>query len=264
MYPYDVVLGFDLYDLSIVVGFFAALVFFRFWADRRNFSVGLQNLCIVGALVAIVGGYGLAVVTQAFYNFMESGRFEIASSTGATFYGGLIGGAGSFLLVYFVGGAILLKNREHLQRFFSLSEIAAGSIALAHGFGRIGCLFAGCCYGKVTDAWYGVYNVYLGQSTVPVQLFEAMFLFALAFYLSYRLGKQQKGNLGIYLIFYAVWRFLVEFLRDDHRGETIVSFLSPSQLVAIVLILVGVGLWWLEYRLAKRSGEKEAEGDDEA
>ena len=261
MYPYDIVLGFDLYDLSIVVGFFAALVFFRFWADRRRFSVALQNLCIVGALVAIVGGFGLAVVTQAFYNYMESGVFEIASTTGATFYGGLIGGAASFLLIYFVGGFFILKDREHLTRFFSLSEIAAGSIALAHGFGRIGCLFAGCCHGRLTDAWYGVYNVYLAHNTVPVQLFEAAFLFALAFYMCYRLGKGQKGNLGLYLILYAVWRFFIEYLRDDQRGETVVSFFTPSQLVAVLLILLGVGLWWLEYHLAKRGGKEETEDD---
>ena len=264
MYPYDIVLGFDLYDLSIVIGFFAALVFFRFWADRRSFSAALQNLCIVGALVAMLGGFGLAVVTQAFYNFMASGVFEIAATTGATFYGGLIGGAGSFLLIYFVGGFLVLKDREHVKCFFSLSEIAAGSIALAHGFGRIGCLFAGCCYGRVTDAWYGVYNIYLGKSTVPVQLFEAAFLFALAFYMCYRLGKQQKGNLGIYLIAYAAWRFFAEYLRDDARGATVVSFLTPSQLIALLLILLGVGLWWLESFLAKRTQRKEAKDDDQA
>ncbi len=256
MYPYDIVFGLDLYDLSIVVGFFVALVFFRFWADRRCFSARLQNLCIVGALVGIMGGFGMAVVTQAFYNFMENGIFEIGSTTGATFYGGLIGGAACFLLIYFVGGSFLLRDREHLTRFFSLSEIAAGSIALAHGFGRIGCSFAGCCHGKVTDAWYGVYNFYLGQNTLPVQLLEATFLFVLSFYLTCRLGKQQKGNLGIYLIAYAVWRFFAEYLRDDQRGATVVSFLTPSQLIAALLVVLGGGLWLLEYYLTKRSIKK--------
>ena len=264
MYPYDIVLGLDLYDLSIVVGFFGALMFFRFWADRRGFSAGLQNLCIVGALVAIVGGYGLAVVVQAFYNFMESGVFEVVATTGATFYGGLIGGAGCFLLIYFLGGSFVLRSCEHLKRFFSLSEIAAGSITLAHGCGRLGCLFAGCCHGKVTNAWYGVYNEYLGQKTVPVQLFEALFLFALTAYICYRLTKEKKGNLGIYLVAYAVWRFLAEYLRADDRGATVVSFLTPSQLTAVLLLLLGVGLWWLEYYLSKRTGIKEADANDQA
>ena len=262
MYPYDIVFGLDLYDLAIVIGFFGALVYFRFWADRRGFSAGFQNLCIVGGLFGIVGGYGVAVITQAFYNYMESGKFEISGTTGATFYGGLIGGAAAFLLVYFIGGHLILKNGIVLKNFFSLSEIAAGSIALAHGFGRLGCLFAGCCHGKVTDAWYGVYNVFLKSNTVPVQLFEATFLFLLALFLSYRLWKEKKGNLGLYLVAYAVWRFFAEYLRDDHRGETVVSFLSPSQLTALLLILLGVGLWGLEYYLTKRSASRGGESDD--
>ena len=47
MYPYDLFWGLDLYDLLIALGFFAALLYFRFWADRRNFSAGLQNLVIL-------------------------------------------------------------------------------------------------------------------------------------------------------------------------------------------------------------------------
>jgi len=101
MYPKDILFGMDLYEWMIVLGFFAALVYLRFWADRRGFSAGLQNLCIVGALAGIVGGYGAAVLTQAFYNFMESGSFEVVAGTGSTFYGGLVGGAALYLLIYF-------------------------------------------------------------------------------------------------------------------------------------------------------------------
>ncbi len=253
MYPYDILLGMDLYEIMLVVGFFAALLFLRFWADRRAFSARLQNLCIVGALVAVVGGYGSAVLTQAFYWYMESGTFRITAGTGATFYGGLIGGAAIFLLIYFVGGRLICPD-EYAKNFFALSEIAAGSIAVAHGFGRLGCLFAGCCHGKVTDAWYGIYHVNLGARAVPTQLFEALFLFALCGYLSYRLYKKQKGNLGLYLVLYAIWRFVIEFFRADARGESLIRALTPSQLIAILLLLLGVGLWGLEYLLHKKAG----------
>ena len=158
MYPYDIVLGMDLYSIMIAVGFFGALVFFRIWADRRGFSAALQNLCIVGAVFGVLGGYSVAVLFQALYNGLKTGIFEVGDSTGSTFYGGLIGGAAFFLLVYFVAGNILLKDGQTQKRFFELSEISAGSIALAHGLGRLGCLFAGCCHGRVTDAWYGVHN----------------------------------------------------------------------------------------------------------
>lgn len=262
MYPYDLFLGLDLYDLMLAVGFFAALLYLRFWGDRRNFSAGLQNLCIIGALVAMIGGYGAAVLTQAVYNWLESGTFEVVSGTGATFYGGLVGGAILFLAVYFLAGHFVLRDGLAKKRFFEMSEIAAGSIALAHGFGRLGCLFAGCCHGKVTDAWYGVYNYYLDAKTVPVQLFEAMFLFALAAFLTYRLYRGLRGNLGLYLIGYAVWRFLIEYLRADDRGETFIRALSPSQLTAILLALLGVGVWVIEYTLAMR--KQEAGGSSDA
>ncbi|MBQ7346533.1 MAG: prolipoprotein diacylglyceryl transferase [Clostridia bacterium] len=261
MYPYDLFLGLDLYDILIAVGFFAALMFFRFWGDRRNFSAGLQNLVIFSALGAIIGGFGAATLFQAFYNFMESGVFELAKNTGATFYGGLIGGVLLFLLIYFVGGRLILRDGSAVKSFFSMSEIAAGAIALAHGLGRVGCLCAGCCHGAITDAWYGVYNVHLDAKTVPIQLFEALFLFALAGVLTYRVWKGKKGNFGLYLVAYAVWRFLIEYLRTDDRGATVVSFLTPSQLTAILLVLFGIGLWGLEYLLARKATLKGGEGD---
>ena len=262
MYPYDLFLGLDLYDLMIAVGFFLALLYFRFWADRKAFAAGLQNLVIVGALAGIIGGYCAAVLMQAVYNWLESGVFEIVNGTGATFYGGLVGGALLFVAVYFLGGHFVLRNGSAAKNFFSVSEIAAGSIALAHGFGRLGCLFAGCCHGKVTDAWYGIYHVHLDAKVVPVQLFEALFLFALAAFLTYRLYRGMRGGLGLYLILYAVWRFLIEYLRADERGQSPIPFLSPSQLTALVLVAVGIGFWGVEYRLAHRA--KTNGGDNDA
>ncbi|MBR3893847.1 MAG: prolipoprotein diacylglyceryl transferase [Clostridia bacterium] len=254
MYPYDLFWGLDLYDLLIAVGFFAALVYFRLWADRLAFSAKLQNLVIASALCALFGGFFSAALFQAFYHYLDAGVLTL--SAGSTFYGGLIGGALIFLAVYFLGGRLFLGEGVAARRFFAVSEIAAGSIALAHGFGRLGCLMAGCCHGEVTDAWCGVYNVTLGAKTVPLQLFEALFLFVLTFLLSLRLWKGRRGNLGLYLIVYAIWRFFIEYFRADERGATVVSFLSPSQLMACLLVLFGIALWWLEYRLDKKSREK--------
>ena len=254
MYPYEVFLGMDMYEILLVLGFFAALVYFRIWADRMHLSAKLQNLCIFGAMFAMIGGYGAAVLAQAFYNFLDQGVFEIVQGTGATFYGGLIGGALVFLAVYFVGGHFLKVDAP--KHFFAFSEIAGGAIALAHGIGRIGCLFAGCCHGKVTDAWYGVYNVVLGVKTVPVQLFEALFLIALAAFLTWRLWRGMRGNLGLYLSCYAVWRFFAEYLRSDDRGQSPIAFLSPSQFTAVILLLVGIGVLVLQRYLAKTETEE--------
>ena len=242
MYPYAVFLGMGLYEIMIAVGFTCALLNFRVFADRRKFGANLQNLVIICAMAALVSGYFFAVLTQAIYNALDGGKFEIVNNTGATFYGGLIGGAGLFIGVYFLAGHFLLKPREAASHFAELSDIAAGSIAVAHGFGRLGCLFAGCCHGAETDAWYGVYHHYIHAKVVPVQLFEAIFLFALFGALTWRLVKKKKNNLAVYLMAYGVWRFFAEYMRADDRGATVVKFLSPSQLTAILLFLLGVGL----------------------
>jgi len=248
-----------LYEIWIAVGFFLCLLYLRVMADRLAFPAKLQNLCIVGALCAIIGCYGCSVLSQAVYNALETGIFEIAQDTGATFYGGLVGGGLIFVAVYLIAGHFLFPDGTAKKRFFEMSAIAAGSIAIAHAFGRIGCLCAGCCYGKPTDAWYGIYNAHLGVKTIPVQLFETLFLLALAAFLTWRLLRQRSGNLAVYLMSYAVWRFLIEYLRADDRGATVVSFLSPSQLTAVLLFAGGI-VWYLaEKRL---SGGKKAKKTD--
>lgn len=258
MYPYQLFFGLSLYDLCLVAGFFLALVFLRYFADRRAFPPKLQNLCIGCALAALVGGYLSAVLFQSLYNFLDGEPFAITATTGATFYGGLIGGVLIFLIAYFEGGHFVLGAGVAKKYFPALAEIAAPAIALAHGVGRIGCLFAGCCHGRVTTAWYGVYNVHLEAKTVPMQLFEALFLFALAAFLTYRLCKNKSGGLGIYLVAYAVWRFYAEYFRADDRGQTIVKNMTPSQLMAIILAVVGIAVWFVFTYLDDRR-KKEAD-----
>ena len=161
MYPYDFLFdGFNLYVLFITLGVIAALVVFRILADKNKFPAGLQNLVLIGAVISVVVGYCFAVLFQGVYNAFETGKFVINGSTGATFYGGLIGGAGIMLLIYFLGGKLILKNDDNKKYFSMFLQIGVCCVAVAHGFGRIGCLTAGCCHGHETDAWYGI-NQYM-------------------------------------------------------------------------------------------------------
>ena len=242
VYPYELFWGLDLYTILIAAGFLAALILFRVLSDRAKISAGVQNLCIVAGLASLVGGYLAAVFTQAIYNAIASGRFSLANDTGATFYGGLLGGIGTFLAVYAIGGRLRLPEGEAKRQLPRVFNIGICGVILAHAFGRIGCLFAGCCYGQKTHAWYGIWNADLGVKTVPIQLFEAMFLFALCGFLSWRQLRGKMQNTAFYFILYGVWRFVIEFFRADDRGKTIVPFLSPSQLVAILLVIVGACL----------------------
>ena len=264
MYPNPIYLGVDLYTLLLCIGIFSALVIFRIFSDRQKMYWKLQNFCVIVGTLSIIVGVGSAVLFQAFYNFMDDpGRgFSINKNTGSTFYGGLIGGAAGFLILYFLVGSFLFKkNKEHINNFFNIANIAAASISAAHGFGRLGCLMAGCCHGAQTDAWYGIYFKSYNIKAVPIQLFEAIFLFALFGFFVYRLLKGKSYNLPIYMISYGIWRFVVEYFRADDRGSTIVSFLSPSQLIAILMIGGAIGVFYLERIFRNKEKNQDTEND---
>jgi prolipoprotein diacylglyceryltransferase len=92
---------------------------------------------------------------------------------------------------------------------------------------------------------------------VPTQLFEAVFLALLFFYIVLRVKDKQTYCLQIYMCVYGVWRFIIEYMRNDYRGTTVIESVTPSQLIAILMVLGGAALMYLQYRLS--DGEKEEE-----
>ncbi len=269
MYPHKIFLGLDLYSIFMLVGVIACMVCIRVLSDRRKMRAAWQNLVLFNAVLAVILGYGSAVLFQAFYNFMESGTFEVVNSTGATFYGGLIGGTALFILIYFGVGHFLFRDGYHKGHFRTVSDMAAPCIAIAHGFGRLGCLMAGCCYGAKTDAWFGIPMDITGDGThelvrvIPVQLYEAVFLLALGVFVLLMFWEGKKYELPIYMGAYAVWRFIAENLRADHRGETVVDFLTPSQLISVLLVVGAVVLFAIEWRIDHRPASDGTDGDGE-
>ena len=99
---------------------------------------------------------------------------------------------------------------------------------------------AGCCHGRACE--WGIYHVNLGMRVIPVQLFEALFLFALCAFLWIFTAKKAGTGMASYLLLYGIWRFFAEYLRNDDRGATIISFLTPSQLTSLLLVLIGAVL----------------------
>lgn len=254
MYPKDLFLGLDLYDIFLCLGILACIFTFDKLATRYPLRGKLQTLALYNGIISIICGYGSAVLFQAVYNIAKTGKFQIAKDTGATFYGGLIGGAAVFLIVYFGVGYFYFKDKYHIRSFFPLTDCAAPAIVIAHALGRIGCLFAGCCHGNMTDAWYGIkmYGNYGYTKYVPVQLFEAIFLFALFVFLFVRAYKKYTYNLPIYMSAYGAWRYAIEFLRGDYRGQIFTNAISPSQFIALLMVLGGVALFFFERHYTKK------------
>ena len=239
-----------MYGLMIAVGILACFwVLFRF-GKKRKIEERFIDFVFYNAIVAIALGFGSAALFQATYNYIENPSAGFNFDSGITFIGGLIGGIASFL----VGYAIFRKRYK--ARLVDIISIAPCCILIAHAFGRVGCFFAGCCYGKPTDSFLGVQFPGLPHKVHATQLYEAIFLFAL-FTLCYLLywKKNFKHNLSLYLVAYGIFRFLIEFLRGDDRGQ-LLGVISPSQFWSILMVVAGVGVYFLlEWLFKKREAE---------
>ncbi len=226
------------YGLMIAIGVFAAFCMAEYRAKKLNLDPEriwpLGMWCAVGG---ILGAKLLFVITE--WRTLVNGGMDFRDIMyGFVVYGGIIGG---------IFSGYLYTKRKKLS-FLKYFDLVMPSIALAQGFGRIGCFLAGCCYGKETDAWYGmafnhsVYPAMAGIKVIPTQLIMSAANF-LHFFLLVLLAKRVKKDgviAGCYLLFYSVGRFLIEFLRDDPRGA--VGGLSTSQFISLFIFAAGAAM----------------------
>ncbi len=258
MYPNEIILGLGMYEICLCIAVAASFFLFGKLADKFKIKAKNQTFAVFCGVFAVALGYGSSVLFQAVYNIKERGEFVIDANTGATFYGGLIGGAAVFLAIYFLFGNYKYPDGSHRKYFFSIANCVAPALALSHAIGRVGCLFAGCCHGARTDAWYGIMmdvgNTGEYAKYVPTQLFETVFLLLLFGFLMLRLfmGGRRACNLSSYLIAYGIWRFFIENLRADYRGNIFTDALTPSQFIAILMIALGIGLIFVELYVNRR------------
>jgi phosphatidylglycerol:prolipoprotein diacylglycerol transferase len=240
MFPDVRILGMSLYEVCFCIGVISALAVFRIVAEKKKASAKIQNFILINGVISIIAGYASAVLFQAIYNYFDTGIFEINMSTGATFLGGLIGGVSVFLIIYFVVGRFYFKEKEHIYFTPWLLSLAGPAIAAAHAFGRLGCFFVGCCYGIEVKGFWGAYMN--GKEVLPVQLFESIYLFILATVLLVLQLKKPDFRFGlpIYMTCYGIWRFFIEYLRGDDRGQFIVKFLTPSQFQSVIMVTGGI------------------------
>ncbi len=198
----------------------------------------------ITALISILAAVVFARLFQMLYNLAKTGSV----GSGITFLGGLIGGAATFLFIVFIFG------KKYRSDLFATVNIAMPCLTIGHSLGRIGCFFAGCCYGKETTSFLGVKFVtvingsewFYGPPRLPTQLFEALFLLLLTVFLLLLIIKSNKRDYALvaYLYGYGLFRFLIEFIRDDERGAFLLG-LSPSQVISIIMVAAATVLYVL-------------------
>lgn len=226
------------YGFLIAIGLIAAFALFFFLTKIFKLDDKSFDFYSFNAIISIVVGFLFGCLFQAVYDWIDSG-FKTFEFDGMSFMGGLIGGVALFLTIT----AVFAKGQTR-KDFWKVANLIAPCITIAHGFGRIGCLFGRCCYGIPNDSFLSVKYDRFASPVLATQLLEAMFLFILTGILVFLLIKYKRIDLMllIYLYAYAVWRFTIEFWRDDSRGAFIIPGLSPSQFQSIVMLLIAGAL----------------------
>jgi phosphatidylglycerol:prolipoprotein diacylglycerol transferase len=252
MYPILLDIGYVklyTYGLFLALGFMAAVWFSKRNARFYNTSDQvISDLFFVILLASIVGARSLYVLINfdAYrHNLLEI--FKIWNG-GLVFFGGFIGAVAACL--------VLLKIKK--MPIAKTADIIAPGIALGHAIGRFGCLFAGCCYGKVCDLPFAIkftnpdglapLNVYLHPTQIYMVLSNFL-LFLILIWLQRR--KKFSGMVFLsYIMLYSAFRSGIEFFRGDFRGDFFFEFLSLSQGIGIVISFVALGLLIKLYRSA--------------
>ena len=226
------------YGLMIGIGVICAILVAQLRAKRKGLSPDvLYSIALLALIFGFIGAKLLFCIVEI--KAVIANPMMILSGNGFILYGGIIGGI-SAVMIY-----CRVKKISFLQYF----DLAAPSIALAQGFGRIGCFLAGCCYGRETTSSFCVVfqnSQYApnGVKLIPTQLISSGgdFLIALILVLYARKDQKIGKTGGLYLILYSIGRAAVEILRADYRGS--VGPLSTSQFISIFILILGVLLFF--------------------
>ncbi|MEA2206005.1 MAG: phosphatidylglycerol---prolipoprotein diacylglyceryl transferase [Blastocatellia bacterium] len=233
------------YGVFLALAFLGGILVAAKLAERDGLPrQRIYDLCLWILLASLLGSKILMFFTEAQYREHPAKLFSLDFlQSGGVFYGGLIGA---------VITAYVLIRRYGLP-WWKTADACAPGIALGNVLGRQGCFSAGCCWGKPTTLPWGVRFTQLGHDITgvpidaklhPTQLYES-FAMLLAFFFLLWLHRRKKFSGQVilaYVAIYAAVRFVIEFVRDDPRGDimglTTLTGLSTSQMIGLI---VGIG-----------------------
>ncbi len=225
------------YGLLLAAAYLLGLQLARVRARGRGLDQNrVLDLGIYIIISALIGAKLLLLVTDWSSFRADPRELLTLARSGGVFYGGLI-----------LAVVVALWYIRHAGLpLWTTCDVFAPGIALGHVVGRFGCLFAGCCYGKPTTKPWGItftdpfaaanVGTPLGVPLHPTQLYEAGAEFLILMFLlwSERRGRPYAGRtFWLYMLLYAVSRFIIEFFRGDDRG--MVGIFSTSQFISILL-----------------------------
>jgi phosphatidylglycerol:prolipoprotein diacylglycerol transferase len=232
------------YGVLLAAAYLVGLKYATVRAKARGLdATRVLDLGIYIIISALVGAKLLLLVTD-FRSFRADPRELLTlARSGGVFYGGLI---------LSVSVALWYIRRSGLP-LWTTCDVFAPGIALGHTVGRLGCFFAGCCYGKPTMLPWGItfsdpfaaanVGTPLGVRLHPTQLYEsaAELLILIVLLVSEKRGKPYAGRtFWLYILLYAISRYIIEIFRGDERGT--VGVFSTSQFISLVLAPLAIAM----------------------
>ena len=218
------------FALSAFVG--GAIALFYVYSRSLKFQINfmdLLKLLIATVIFGTVGSRLLFLLTQLPHlvgNLSTQTLVHFFTRGGIVFYGGLFG-------VLFAIKMYTIYKKQYVGKLF---QLASPAIPLFHGFARIGCLLGGCCSGRRFDEPFALMGaIYFDR--LPIPLFESIFNFILFATLLVVERKNSKIELlRIYLVSYALYRFIIEFFRAD-LARGIFWIFSTSQWISLIILV---------------------------
>lgn len=239
------------YGFFVAAGFVVGITVTRHEAKRLGEDQDtIMDLCFYVLIAAIVGSRLFYVLTNLSTFISDPLEIFRIWNGGLVFYGGFVAAL--------MTAIIYVKQKE--VSLFKTADMMAPALAMGHAIGRIGCFFAGCCYGKACDLPWAVTFTNpdsLAPVNVPLhptQLYSITAnLIIFIFLWVFRGRKRFDGQIfWIYVLLYGVSRSFIEIFRGDFRGNFVFGILSISQAIGAGMVLISVVMFIL---LGKRESQ---------
>jgi phosphatidylglycerol:prolipoprotein diacylglycerol transferase len=233
------------YGVFIAAAFFLAIGMSLREARKQGMDQNrILDLAFYLTLSGVLGARTLFIIVEYEYFLEDPIRIFKIWEGGLVFYGGLI--------VAFIVSAFYV--RKHKLPVLKIADFVAPALSAAQALGRMGCLTAGCCYGKETSRPWGI--VFTDPESLvpleklhvtlhPTQIYSSLSnltLFVLL-YMLYRNRKFDGQVCFMYGMLYPLVRSFLEFFRGDARGGILGGMVSTSQLISLGVFAVALSFY---------------------
>jgi phosphatidylglycerol:prolipoprotein diacylglycerol transferase len=218
------------------------------WIFKRSLKAGLnQNAALDLSLTIMVAGF---IGARAAHVLLEEPKFYAMnlSMIFEFWHGGFVYYGGFFAAV--LASSIFCKMRK--CDFRAYADVFAPVVAGAYAIGRMGCLAAGCCFGRPTTLPWGITfplgaeapsGIKLHPTQIYFSLWEAALCITILYLQKRKVFAAQQGQyFGLWLLLHAIGRAVIEQFRGDFRGQKIFNLSLSTWLSGLA---VGLAIYML-------------------